>query len=376
LGLLRKTSINIARLAARSAGVSLAVLVTASVSAFAQSKEELLERRIQQLEARLKLLEGEVSKREKAKPASSPGRAGEQKQAAATGDQTAQTQQGGAQQAAAQQKSTVAQEAFLARDNIPTLQSNKFEVSQSFDYGRGTSFVQNDRSFRATTTMRYGIANDVELALSVPYFASQRRTNAFNQTIVRNRSGLSDISVQASANLWRESEWYPGAALTLGLSIPTGDAPYDIQNLRAGVIPTDPLALNQSSGHWVPRGSIQFFKTVDPLILFFGVGTDYALPRTFNGTKVEPGYRITYNMGFGFAVSERTTLGVSFNGSLSERLKVGGVPVANSVNENLNARFTLIQRVGQDFWLEPAVTLGLTDDAADAAFSLSLRKRF
>ncbi len=367
---------NIARLAARSAGVSLAVFVTARVSAFGQSQEAVLARRIEHSGARLKLLGGEVSKREKAKPVSSPGRAGEQKQAAATGDQTAQTPQGGAQQAAAQQKSTVAQEAFLARDNIPTLQSNKFEVSQSFDYGRGTSFVQNDRSFRATTTMRYGIANDVELALSVPYFASQRRTNAFNQTIVRNRSGLSDISVQASANLWRESEWYPGAALTLGLSIPTGDAPYDIQNLRAGVIPTDPLALNQSSGHWVPRGSIQFFKTVDPLILFFGVGTDYALPRTFNGTKVEPGYRITYNMGFGFAVSERTTLGVSFNGSLSERLKVGGVPVANSVNENLNARITLIQRVGQDFWLEPAVTLGLTDDAADAAFSLSLRKRF
>lgn len=367
-----------ARFMARSVGISLAVLTTASVSAFAQSKEELLERRIQQLEARLKLLEGEVTKREKAKPASSRGRGAEQQQAAAADSQTQSPQgsQGGAQQSSAQQKSTVAQEAFLARDNIPTLQSNKFEISQGFDYGRATSFVQNDRSFRATTTLRYGIANDVELALSVPYFASQRRTNAFNQTIIRNRSGLSDISVQASANLWREGEWYPGAALTLGLSIPTGDAPYDLQNLRTGVIPTDPLSLNQSSGHWVPRGSLQFFKTVDPLILFFGVGADYAIPKTFNDIKVEPGYRITYNMGFGFAVSERTTLGVSFNGALSERLKVGGVPVANSVNELLTARFTLIQRLGQDFWLEPAVTLGLTDDAPDAAFSLSLRKRF
>jgi len=363
------------RLTAWSVGVSLAVLTTASVPAFAQSKEELLERRIQQLEARLKLLEGEVSKREKAKPAGSRDRGAERQQAAA-GATTTEGTQGGAQQLPGQQKSTVAQEAFLARDNIPTLQSNKFEVSQSFDYGRATSFVQNDRSFRATTTFRYGIANDVELALSVPYFASQRRTNAFNQTIVRNNSGLSDISVQASANLWREGEWYPGAALTLGLSIPTGDAPYDLQNLREGVIPTDPLTLNQSSGHWVPRGSLQFFKTVDPLILFFGIGADYAIPKTFNDIKVEPGYRITYNMGFGFAVSERTTLGLSFNGALSERMKVGGIPVANSVNELLTARFTLIQRIGQDFWLEPAVTLGLTDDAPDAAFSLSLRKRF
>lgn len=350
--------------------------MTASVSAFAQSKEELLERRIQQLEARLKLLEGEVSKREKAKPAGSRDRSADRQQAAASTPATEGAQSGGAQLPPGQQKSTVAQEAFLARDNIPTLQSNKFEVSQSFDYGRATSFVQNDRSFRATTTFRYGISNDVELALSVPYFASQRRTNAFSQTIVRNRSGLGDVSVQASANLWREGEWYPGAALSLGLSIPTGDAPYDLVNLRTGNIPTDPLALNQSSGHWVPRGSVQFFKTVDPLILFFGVGADYAIPKTFNGTKIEPGYRITYNMGFGFAVSERTTLGLSFNGALSERLKVGGVPVANSVNELLTARFTLIQRLGQDFWLEPAVTLGLTDDAPDAAFTLSLRKRF
>lgn len=353
--------------------VSLAALLAASASALAQSKEELLERRIQQLEARLKLLESEVSKREKAKPVAARGRNAGQQQA---GEATAQAAQDGPQQQPGVQKSLVAQEAFLARDNIPTLQSNKFEVSQSFDYGRATSFVQNDRSFRATTTLRYGIANDVELALSVPYFASQRRTNAFNQTIVRNRSGLADISVQTSANLWREGEWYPGAALTLGVSIPTGDAPYDLQNLRAGVIPTDPLALSQSSGHWVPRGSLQFFKTVDPLILFFGVGADYAIPKTFAGVKVEPGYRITYNMGFGFAVSERTTLGISFNGALSERMKVGGVPVANSVNELLTARFTLIQRIGQDFWFEPAVTVGMTDDAPDAAFSLSLRKRF
>lgn len=365
-----------ARRKARVTGVTLAAVMAAGVPAFGQSKEEQLERRIQQLEARLKLLEGEITKREKAKPAAARGRSAERQQSAGAGEQTAQGTQDGPQQAPGQQKSTVAQEAFLARDNIPTLQSNKFEVSQSFDYGRATSFVQNDRSFRATTTLRYGIANDVELALSVPYFSSQRRTNAFNQTIVRNRSGLADISVQASANLWREGEWYPGAALTLGVSIPTGDAPYDLQNLRAGVIPTDPLALNQSSGHWVPRGSLQFFKTVDPLILFFGVGADYAIPKNFLGVKVEPGYRITYNMGFGFAVSERTTLGVSFNGALSERMKVGGVPVANSVNELLTARFTLIQRLGQDFWLEPAVTVGMTDDAPDAAFSISLRKRF
>lgn len=364
-----------ARHVARVTGLSLAALLAASASASAQSKEELLERRIQQLEARLKSLESEITRREKAQPA--PARRGaERQQAAGANAQTAQGSREGPQQPPGQQKSQVAQEAFLARDNIPTLQRNKFEVSQSFDYGRATSFVQNDRSFRATTTFRYGISNDIELALSVPYFASQRRTNAFNQTIVRNRSGLADISFQASANLWREDEWYPGAALTLGVSIPTGDTPYDLQNLRAGVIPTDPLSLNQSSGHWVPRGAIQFFKTVDPLILFFGVGADYAIPKSFAGIKVEPGYRITYNMGFGFALSERSTLGVSFNGALSERFKVGGVPVANSVNELLTARFTLIQRVGQDFWFEPSVTLGLTDDAPDAAFSLSLRKRF
>ncbi|RYF26860.1 MAG: hypothetical protein EOO23_08350, partial [Comamonadaceae bacterium] len=244
---MRKTPVNTAYSTVRPIGISLAVLMTASVSAFAQSKEEALERRIQQLEARLKLLEGEVTKREKARPTSSRGKGTEPQQASAAGGQTAQAAQGGqggAPQPAGQQTSTVAQEAFLARDNIPTLQSRKFEISQGFDYGRATSFIQNDRSFRATTTLRYGITNDVELALSVPYFASQRRTNAFNQTIVRNRSGLGDISVQASANLWREGEWYPGAALSLGVSIPTGDAPYDLVNLRSGNIPTDPLALN------------------------------------------------------------------------------------------------------------------------------------
>ncbi|MGX1787891.1 hypothetical protein ACWIGM_14165 [Bosea sp. NPDC055332] len=348
-----------------------------SVSASAQSREELLERRIQQLEARLKALEGEVSKRPRDSRSAGKGQgfdpAGRQQAAASA---PASGGPPGASGQSTQQASTAPQEAFIARDNIPTLQSNKFEVSQSFDYGRGTSFIQNDRSFRATTTFRYGIANDVELALSIPYFSSQRRTNAFADTIVRNVSGLGDIAVQASGNLWKEGDWYPGAALTVGLSMPTGDHPYDLGNLQAGVTPNDPLSLNQASGHWVPRAAIQFFKSTDPLILFFGVGIDYAVPRSFGDIKVEPGFRYTYNMGFGFALSERSTLGVSVNGAISERLKVGGVPIANSVTEMLSARFTLIQRVGQDFWLEPSITVGLTDDAPDAAVSLSLRKRF
>lgn len=363
----------------RSLGVitgALAAFCAAGAPAFSQSKEELLERRIQQLEARLKSLEGEVSRRERARPAQ--GRTGAQSARQQGGEaSTAQAGSSGApQQPGTPQTSTVPQEAFLARDNIPTLQSRKIEVSQSFDYGRGTSFVQNDRSFRATTTLRYGIFNDVELALSVPYFASQRRTNAFAETIVRNVSGIGDVSTQVSANLWKEGEWYPGAALTVGVSAPTGDHPYDLTNLRRGTMPTNPLALNQTSGHWVPRAALQFFKSTDPLILFFGVGLDYAIPKTFGEIKIEPGFRYTYNLGFGFALSERSTLGFSINGALSERLKVGGVPVANSVTELLTARFTLIQRIGQDFWLEPAMTVGLTDDAPDAAFSLSLRKRF
>lgn len=329
-----------------------------------------MEKRIALLEARLKTLEAELARRDRERPASSKAR----------GARTAETAQtapaGEPQQPPGQAKSSTPQEAFLARDNIPTLQSNKLEVSQSFEYGRATTVLQNDRGFRATTTLRYGIANNVELALSVPYFASQRRTNAFNQTIVRNVSGIGDISAQASANLWREGDWYPGAALTLGLSMPTGDNPYDLSNLQAGQVAGDPLALKQTSGHWVPRAAIQFFKSTDPLILFFGVGMDYALPRTFGDVKVEPGFRYTYNLGFGFALSERSTLGFSLNGSISERLKVGGVPVANSVNELLTARFTLIQRLGQDFWVEPAITVGLTDDGPDAALTLSLRKRF
>lgn len=352
--------------------LSLAVLLAATRLCSAQSAEAALEKRIAQLEARLKMLETELAKRERAGPARGKERGPRPGEGA-----PAQTQQAGVPQPPpGQAKSSAPQEAFLLRDNIPTLQSNTFEVSQSFEYGRATTVLQNDRGFRATTTLRYGIANNVELALSVPYFATQRRTNAFNQTIVRNVSGIGDISAQVSANLWREGEWYPGAALTLGLSMPTGDNPYDLANLQAGQVAGDPLALKQTSGHWVPRAAIQFFKSTDPLILFFGVGMDYALPRTFGDVKVEPGFRYTYNLGFGFALSERSTLGFSLNGSISERLKVGGVPVANSVNELLTARFTLIQRLGQDFWIEPAITVGLTDDGPDAALTLSLRKRF
>jgi hypothetical protein len=136
------------------------------------------------------------------------------------------------------------------------------------------------------------------------------------------------------------------------------------------------LSLIQTGGHWIPRTVIQFYKTTDPLVLFAGVGVEYGIPKSFGGIKVEPGLRYTYNVGFGFALSERSTLGFSLNGSLSDRKKVGGVFVPNSVAETMSARLTLIQRLADNFWIEPSVTVGLTDDTPDVSVGLTLRKRF
>jgi hypothetical protein len=369
----------------RSLSVFAFVFSMAATSAFAQDADtRRLNERIIQLEKKLASIEAALERAEKRAngeaPASSRrnGNAGGNATQVAAGRGETQGGQGDGRPQAppGEQSSTVVQESFLVRDNVPTLSRNKFEMSQGFDYGRGTSILQNDRFFRATTTVRYGLTSDIEFSLSLPYYSSRRTTQAFSETIVRNVSGVGDVSMQVSANVLREGDWYPGAAVTVGMSIPTGDAPYDLGSLKAGNPPENPLALIQSAGHWVSRAAVQFFKTTDPLILYWGAGVEYAVPRTFGGIKIEPGLRYTYNMGIGFALSDRSTLGVAFNGALQERKKVDKQIVKNSVAESLAMRLTLIQRVGTDFWIEPAVAIGLTDDTPDAAVSLTLRKRF
>ena len=131
----------------------------------------------------------------------------------------------------------------------------------------------------------------------------------------------------------------------------------------------------QSRGVWAALGNLQFYKTYDPVILFFGFGGQYSFEREVDGHTVQPGFRVTYNAGLSFALSEYTTLGYQISGAIEQPLIVDKTALPQQPNEYFRSRFAVIQRLDTDLYLEPSVTTGLYN-AGDLTFGITLRKRF
>ena len=129
-------------------------------------------------------------------------------------------------------------------------------------------------------------------------------------------------------------------------------------------------------GTWALRGGVQFFKTVDPLVIFGGASYEYAFPLDHAGITFRPGWRINYNAGISFALSERSTLGFTFIGSYTAALQANAITYRGTAAEAAVLRLSLVQRVGAGFWLEPALAMGLVTESPSFQIGLGLRYRF
>jgi hypothetical protein len=236
----------------------------------------------------------------------------------------------------------------------------------------------------SNTSIRYGMLSWLELSLTLPIGYANRTTNVgLAQDVSENTSGLGDLLLQANARIVDQRQNWPGVVISLGTYLPTGHNPYNFSNyslnapgVAATPNPVNILADEFSQGDWGLRTNLQFYKTVDPFILFFGLGFDYYFPQQFSGFTVSTGLRYNYNFGFSFAASEKTTLGVTWTGEYLQDIKVDGHSVFQSGGEPTIIRLNIIQRIAKNTYLEPAVSIGLNMDAPDFVIGLGLRTRF
>jgi hypothetical protein len=188
---------------------------------------------------------------------------------------------------------------------------------------------------------------------------------------------MGDTTLGGTAQLWQQSADYPGSALNISAIIPTGRSPYNFgPAYQTGDNPINPFLSMQSLGLWGVRSVAEFFKTVDPIVLFFGVGAEYRFDGTIHGHNVDVGTRFLYNGGLSFAFSEKTTLGLQVNGSALRGLRIDGRSVLQTSMEPVSLRTVIIQRIGADLWLEPSLTVGLTNEAPAVIVGVGLRDRF
>lgn len=272
----------------------------------------------------------------------------------------------------------------VIRQNAVVLNPRGIEISTEMEYASRRSALQQDRGFVTNTSIRYGALRWLELSLTIPVGYTERTTTIGPaQDISKVVSGVGDLLVQANAKIVDQTQNWPGVVFSLGGFLPTGPSPYRFANYafdRPGVAavpnPSNLFYDYYSQGAWGVRTNLQFYKTLDPLILFFGFGADHFFPQTFGSYTVSTGMHYHYNLGFSFAVSESTTLGFTLTGDYLESLKVNGRSVFESASEPTVARLTFIQRIAKQTYAEPAVSFGLNQDAPNFVIGLGLRKRF
>lgn len=247
---------------------------------------------------------------------------------------------------------------------------------------------------------RYGFSPRLTLNLDVPYLA--RRTVyqkggaggsaaalAEEQT---GGKGLGDIALSANYKLFAETDTRPDTVLTLGITAPTGQAPYGIlwkviqppgdQYTRFAVPEKQPTG----NGVWQANLGLSAIKTLDPAIVFANIGYIYSRPRDFSNISTDPqnlspgsvklGNTYYFGAGVAFAFNERTSLSLSFSDKLSAKaeLRYQGSPWTKVIGSNANAatfNLGVTHALSEHTTLVSMLGIGLTPDAPD--FSLSFK---
>ncbi len=276
------------------------------------------------------------------------------------------------------------QETFVFRENSVTLRPGHLELFTEADYTHANGFLQTDRAFSSATSFRLGILDWLEGNATIPIFTAARTRGVGPfRTQTKEVSGFGDVLLQANARLHEQTAETPGVVLSMGVVLPTGVEPYQFATYQPDPLlkgynpsPIDRNAAYLSRGAWGLATNLQFYKTLDPLILFFGTGARYFFPQEVLGHTVQEGAIYSYNMGFSFALSEKSTLGFQISGSYESKLSVDRHLVPQSEVEPISVRISLIQRVFPLTWVEPSLGAGLTQDAPSLDIGLGIRRRF
>lgn len=273
----------------------------------------------------------------------------------------------------------IPQEAFVFRDQAVTLRPGKAELSLDLGYLRDRRTVSSDRSGSAVLTGRVGLLDGVEASVTVPFFIATRSFE-FSPTFVTDREtrAMGDVTAQVNIRGWGEREYRPGAVFTAALVTPTGPSPFvnPEQGITSQQVPVDITQFISTRAAWALRGGVQMFKTVDPLVIFGGIAYEYAFPVEQSGITFRPGWRISYNAGVSFALSDRSTLGFTFIGNYTAALQANSIQYRATASEAAVFRLSLVQRLAQGLWIEPSLGMGLVSESPNVQVGLGLRYRF
>jgi hypothetical protein len=181
----------------------------------------------------------------------------------------------------------------------------------------------------------------------------------------QNDGGFGDIDFGLTAQCVEASANCPYVIGTLAATAPTGGDPF------TGALSLAPTAPSLGQGFWSISGSLLFIQPYDPVVVFYGIGTEHFFSRHYVGVEIEPGSQYNYQLGVGFAVNERVTLSTRFFGAYVEEIKVNGDRRFGTNIEPMTIRLSATISQPCDRLVEPFVEFGITDDAVSSFFGIT-----
>ena len=214
------------------------------------------------------------------------------------------------------------------------------------------------RLFAATLTGRYGIKDDLQATVRLPWSYRQNRSYLAIEGSAEPKSAslddryFGDLSLSLLGVGMREAMGRPNVVWSVDSVLPTG--PGD-RGLGASTI---------------------LSKSYDPLVLFGGLSymrgfsTDESQSR-----RLLPKYSLRTTLGYSYAVNDNLALNGSFASTYRSAIRVepGTVPASR---ERHQLQLGMTWMLGRGLFVEPAAAIGVGGSAPDVTLSLNVPYTF
>ena len=261
---------------------------------------------------------------------------------------------------------------FLRRESV-LLRPREFDLEGGLNYQVDEVRIpglqnRRQREFTVPLSARIGVMERIEAFATLPLMYGTLENNNFGDVQNNSEFGLGDLSAGAKFLCFSESPPWPETVLSLGFIAPTGSKPTDMDQIALG------------SGHWAVSGGVQFIKTLDPVVIFWGLSYShlFAAKRYYSAPDqdVQPGELFGYNLGLAFAINDNVSVSALVLGYYFSEDKIDGVTISGSSRDTVSLRLALTHRVNRNTYVEPSLSFGLTTEAPDMGVGITLTHRF
>jgi hypothetical protein len=226
---------------------------------------------------------------------------------------------------------------------------------------------QRDDSIAWSESVRVGLPWESQLQVQVPW-SWNRESFALGDGshATTDQLGLGDVSVELSRQMLREHGWLPDLVAAASWTFPTGTDPF--KNVVSSVA--------TGTGTNQVKGRLTALKSSDPLVFFSTVSYNYSLPVHEKFGNVRPGDVWTWEVGTVIAANPQTSLTVGFSQQFRGQTHLDGAPIAGSDGVAGVLEFGLGRVLSPSALLDFSLGVGVTRDAPDYQFQISLPIRF